>query len=74
MDALRQAIDHAIAAKRDRIVVDENGGCNFHYAGPNRTNQPRRAFAVIYIPNYVNFTGGKDAGGGPWDHPLHPTL
>ena len=33
----------------------------------------RRAFAIIYIPDYVAFTGGKDAG-GPWDHPLHPIL
>lgn len=57
-------------------------GCNFHYAGPNLTDRPRRAFAVIYIPDYVTFTGGKDAAGaqdemetgGPWDHPLHPVL
>lgn len=57
-------------------------GCNFHYAGPNLTDKPRRAFAVIYIPNYVVFTGGKDAAGAseemevgaPWDHPLHPVL
>lgn len=57
-------------------------GCNFHYAGPNKTDQPRRAFAIIYIPDYVTFTGGKDAAGaqdemavgGPWDHPLHPVL
>ncbi len=57
-------------------------GCNFHYAGPNLTDQPRRAFAVIYIPNYVTFTGGKDAAGAQdemtpgasWDHPLHPIL
>lgn len=57
-------------------------GCNFHYAGPNQTDSPRRAFAVIYIPDYVTFTGGKDAAGaqeemevgGPWDHPLHPVL
>ena len=25
-------------------------GCNFHYAGPNATDQPRRAHAIIYIP------------------------
>lgn len=57
-------------------------GCNFHYAGPNHSSAPRRAFAVIYIPDYVTFTGGKDAAGaaaemqagGPWDHPLHPVL
>jgi ectoine hydroxylase-related dioxygenase (phytanoyl-CoA dioxygenase family) len=57
-------------------------GCNFHYAGANQTDKPRRAFAIIYIPDYVTFTGGKDAAGaqdemepgGPWDHPLHPVL
>jgi ectoine hydroxylase-related dioxygenase (phytanoyl-CoA dioxygenase family) len=57
-------------------------GCTFHYAGPNRTDQPRRAFAIIYIPDYTRFTGGRDAAGaadqmqagGPWDHPLHPIL
>ncbi|HCV22478.1 MAG TPA: hypothetical protein DGN59_03385, partial [Candidatus Latescibacteria bacterium] len=57
-------------------------GCNFHYAGPNQTDQPRRAHAIIYIPDETRFTGGKDAAGaaeemtvgGPWDHPLHPIL
>ena len=57
-------------------------GCTFHYAGPNRTGTPRRAFAIIYIPDYVTFTGGNDAAGaademtagGPWDHPIHPIL
>ena len=57
-------------------------GCTFHYAGPNRTGNPRRAFAIIYIPDYVTFLGGNDAAGaademtagGPWDHPVHPIL
>lgn len=57
-------------------------GCNFHYAGPNTTAAPRRAFAIIFIPDYVRFTGGSEAAGagdqmqagGPWDHPLHPVL
>lgn len=57
-------------------------GCNFHYAGPNKTDRPRRAFAIIYIPDYVTFTGGNEAAGagdemtagGPWDHPKHPIL
>ncbi len=57
-------------------------GCNFHFAGPNGTEQPRRAFAIIYIPDSVTFTGGREAAGagdemtagGPWDHPLHPIL
>lgn len=62
--------------------VTFHDGCNFHHAGPNRSAHPRRAFAVIYIPDYVVFTGDKDAAGaademepgGPWDHPLHPIL
>ena len=57
-------------------------GCNFHYAGPNATDQPRRAHAIIYIPDFVAFTGGGEAAGagsemkagGPWDHPLHPIV
>ncbi|MEM7019265.1 MAG: phytanoyl-CoA dioxygenase family protein [Pseudomonadota bacterium] len=57
-------------------------GCTFHYAGPNQANAPRRAFAVIYIPDYTTFTGAYDAAGaagemragGPWEHPLHPVL
>ncbi len=57
-------------------------GCTFHYAGPNRSDEPRRAFAIIYIPDYTRFTGGKDAAGaademtagGPWEHPIHPII
>ena len=57
-------------------------GCTFHYAGPNQTAVPRRAFAIIYMPDYTTFTGTHDAAGaademragGPWDHPLHPIL
>ena len=57
-------------------------GCNFHHAGPNQTEGPRRAFAMIYIPDYVSYRGGGEAAGagdemaagGPWDHPLHPIL
>jgi phytanoyl-CoA hydroxylase len=30
-------------------------GCNFHYAGPNRSETPRRAFAIIYIPRLRAF-------------------
>ena len=57
-------------------------GCTFHYAGPNRTEKPRRAFAIIYIPDYTRFTGGGDAAGadeemevgGPWEHAIHPII
>jgi ectoine hydroxylase-related dioxygenase (phytanoyl-CoA dioxygenase family) len=57
-------------------------GCTFHYATPSRTERPRWAYAIIYIPDYVRFTGGSDPAGaagemtpgGPWEHPLHPVL
>jgi ectoine hydroxylase-related dioxygenase (phytanoyl-CoA dioxygenase family) len=56
-------------------------GCTFHHAGPNRSDAPRRAFAIIFMPDYTTFTGNDAAGagkemqiGGPWDHPLHPIL
>ena len=57
-------------------------GCNFHYAGPNLSDRPRRAFAIIYIPDYVLYTGNGDAAGAQdemevgksWNHPLHPVL
>lgn len=42
-------------------------GCTFHYATPNRTDKPRRAFAIIYIPDYVTYNGRWDAGGGQDD-------
>lgn len=32
-------------------------GRTFHYAGPNLTNRPRRALAIIYIPNGVTYDG-----------------
>ncbi len=71
-----------IAAEMPAGGVTFHHGCNFHYAGPNRTNMPRRAFAIIYIPDYVRFTGGREAAGagddmtsgGLWDHPMHPIL
>jgi ectoine hydroxylase-related dioxygenase (phytanoyl-CoA dioxygenase family) len=52
-------------------------GCNFHYAGPNHSEQPRRAFAIIYIPNYVMFTSPKRFGVEVIEveeHALHPIL
>jgi ectoine hydroxylase-related dioxygenase (phytanoyl-CoA dioxygenase family) len=44
-------------------------GCTFHYATPNRTRSPRRALAIIYIPEYVNYNGRWNAGG---DQTLNP--
>lgn len=57
-------------------------GCTFHYAAANRTDAPRRAFAIIYIPDTTRFTGGKDAAGaseemevgGFWEHEMHPVI
>jgi ectoine hydroxylase-related dioxygenase (phytanoyl-CoA dioxygenase family) len=71
-----------VAMEMEAGGVTFHHGCNFHYAGPNTTASPRRAFAIIYIPDFVAFTGGKDAAGaademtpgGPWDHPVHPIL
>jgi phytanoyl-CoA hydroxylase len=33
----------------------------FHYAGPNRTDRPRRALITIYMPGDVHFTGEQHA-------------
>ncbi|MEC8989934.1 MAG: phytanoyl-CoA dioxygenase family protein [Candidatus Latescibacterota bacterium] len=71
-----------VAMEMEAGGVTFHHGCNFHYAGPNQTDQPRRAHAIIYNPDETRFTGGKDAAGaaeemtvgGPWDHPLHPIL
>ena len=75
-------LPNAVSMEMPAGSVTFHHGCNFHYAGPNRTDKPRRAFAIIYIPDYVMFTGNKDAAGaaeemspgGPWEHPLHPVL
>ena len=32
-------------------------GMNFHFAGPNRTEEEREAFAVIYMPDGTRFDG-----------------
>jgi phytanoyl-CoA hydroxylase len=71
----------------EAIELEEGGvtfhhGCNFHFAGPNQTNEPRRAFAIIYIPNNVTYTGGHPSKlvgeglepGDLWEHPMHPIL
>ncbi|MCY4355367.1 MAG: phytanoyl-CoA dioxygenase family protein [Truepera sp.] len=75
-------VAEAEAMEMEAGGVTFHHGCNFHYAGANQTDQPRRAFAIIYIPDGVTFTGGSEAGGAgdemeagdPWDHPLHPIL
>ena len=75
-------VPEPVAAEMEAGGVTFHHGCSFHYAGPNKTDTPRRAFAIIYIPDYTRFTGGKDAAGAedemepdsPWIHPLHPIL
>ena len=75
-------VEAPVAQEMEAGGVTFHHGCNFHYAGPNGSEAPRRAFAIIYIPEYVRFTGTHDAAGagsemtvgGPWDHPLHPIL
>ena len=47
-------------------------GCTFHYATPNQTSCPRRALAIIYIPEYVNYNGQRNAGGDPNLKPGEP--
>lgn len=56
-------------------------GCTFHYATPNRTTSPRRALAIIYIPEYVKYNGRWNAGGDqgltpgePFGGSMHPIL
>jgi ectoine hydroxylase-related dioxygenase (phytanoyl-CoA dioxygenase family) len=36
-----------------------HNGLTFHYAHANRTAQPRRAFAIIYMPDGTIFNGKK---------------
>jgi len=85
VDKMREAghdVAEPVAMEMASGGVTFHQGCNFHYAGPNRTDAPRRAHAVIYIPDGTKFTGGNEAAGAgeqmtageAWDHPLHPIL
>ena len=56
-------------------------GCLFHYASPNRSEQPRRALTSIYMPDHITYDGGWDAAGAteleigkPFTGPQHPVL
>jgi len=81
-----KALGHEVA-EPETIELPSGGvtfhhGCNFHHASANLSDKPRRAFAIIYIPDYVLFTGKNDAAGAkdemevgkPWDHPMHPII
>ncbi|MEM7027962.1 MAG: phytanoyl-CoA dioxygenase family protein [Chloroflexota bacterium] len=75
-------VPEPVAMPMEAGGVTFHHGCTFHYAGPNQTHKPRRAFAIIYIPDYTRFTGGKDAAGaaeemevgGYWEHDIHPII
>jgi len=61
--------------------VSFHHGCLFHYASPNRTERPRRAFTIIYTPDHVTYDGGWDPAGAtdlevgePFSGPQHPVL
>ena len=61
--------------------VSFHHGCLFHYASPNRTEQPRRALTIIYTPDYVTYDGRWDPAGAagleigkPFTGPQHPVL
>ncbi|MBV7338022.1 phytanoyl-CoA dioxygenase family protein [Chloroflexi bacterium TSY] len=49
--------EEPVAMEMEAGGVTFHHGCNFQYAGPNRSDKPRRAFAIIYIPDYVTYTG-----------------
>ena len=79
---LDHEVDDPLAMEMEAGGITFHYGCNFHCAWANRTAEPRRAFAIIYIPDYVMFAGDKDAAGaademeagGPQDHPVYPVL
>ena len=82
MKARGHTVQDPVAVEMAAGGVTFHHGCNFHFAGPNQTENRRRAFAIIYIPDHIKFTGGSEAAGagdemkagGPWDHPVHPIL
>ena len=82
MQARGHDVAEPVAMEMEAGGVTFHHGCNFHFAGPNQTESPRRAFAIIFIPDHVNFSGGNAAAGAgkemtagkPWDHPVHPIL
>lgn len=85
---LKTVVESGGAVDVEPVVMDMKAGgvtfhhgCTFHYATSNRTARPRRAFAIIYIPDYITFNGRWDAGGAtdleagkPFHGPRHPIL
>lgn len=77
----RSQMHSAVTMEMAAGGVSFHHGCTFHYATPNLSSQPRRAFAIIYVPDYVTYDGGWDAGGetslqvgDPFGGPRHPIL
>jgi hypothetical protein len=48
--------DHFLSAKQ-RLGVTFHNGLTFHYANANTTDAPRRALAIIYMPDGVTYNG-----------------
>ena len=70
-----------VVMEMESVGITFHHGCTFHYATPNYSNLPRRALAIIYIPDNVNYNGGWNAGGDhnlkigePFCGPQHPIL
>ena len=82
MEQAEKPVGNPVVMNMPAGGVTFHHGCTFHYAAPNRSDRFRRALAIIYIPDYTIFLGGKDAAGAkdemevgkPWDHPVHPIL
>jgi len=82
MEARGQHVAAPVTAEMNAGGVTFHHGCTFHYATPNRSDDHRRAFAIIYIPDGTLYTGRGDAAGAgdemeagkPWVHRLHPVL
>lgn len=87
-DIFEYAKGSEIEGTRPVIVRMKAGSCTFHdgltfhYAHPNVTEKPRRALAIIYMPDGTTFNGGGHAitdgcglhVGQPIRGPLFPIL
>lgn len=83
MGAMGHTLAEPVAMEMEAGGVTFHHSCTFHRAGPNLSDHPRRAFSIIYVPEWVRFTGEWNAGSTPaeelevgseWDHPNHPIL
>ena len=83
LGAMGHTLADPVAMEMEAGGVTFHHSCTLHRAGPNLSDRPRRAFSVIYVPEWVRFTGEWNAGctpaqelevSGLWDHPNHPIL